>query len=120
MANKNKNKKDKFDLFSQPPVEKFFSIQEIQKTTDEAILHDMKNASDEDPDSLILDEVGLNIRKCVEKFGSKKFHTIVQGVIDKDPAFEKAKDFVAKGGSIDTIKKKYELDAEASKILESL
>jgi hypothetical protein len=38
----------------------------------------------------------------------------------KDPAFEKAKDFVAKGGSIDTIKKKYELDAEASKILESL
>ena len=37
-----------------------------------------------------------------------------------DPAFEKAKDFVAKGGSIDTIKKKYELDAEASKILESL
>lgn len=38
----------------------------------------------------------------------------------KDPAFEKAKYFVAKGGSIDTIKKKYELDAEASKILESL
>ena len=38
----------------------------------------------------------------------------------KDPAFEKAKDFIAKGGSIDTIKKKYELDAEASKILESL
>jgi len=38
----------------------------------------------------------------------------------KDPAFEKAKDFVAKGGSIDTIKKKYALDAEASKILESL
>jgi hypothetical protein len=38
----------------------------------------------------------------------------------KDPAFEKAKEFVAKGGSIDTIKKKYELDAEASKILESL
>jgi hypothetical protein len=38
----------------------------------------------------------------------------------KDPAFEKAKDFVAKGGSIETIKKKYELDAEASKILESL
>jgi hypothetical protein len=38
----------------------------------------------------------------------------------KDPAFEKAKDFVTKGGSIDTIKKKYELDAEASKILESL
>jgi hypothetical protein len=37
-----------------------------------------------------------------------------------DPAFEKAKDFVAKGGSIDTIKKKYALDAEASKILESL
>lgn len=37
-----------------------------------------------------------------------------------DPAFEKAKDFIAKGGSIDTIKKKYELDAEASKILESL
>ena len=37
-----------------------------------------------------------------------------------DPAFEKAKDFVTKGGSIDTIKKKYELDAEASKILESL
>ena len=38
----------------------------------------------------------------------------------KDPAFEKAKDFITKGGSIDTIKKKYELDAEASKILESL
>ena len=37
-----------------------------------------------------------------------------------DPAFEKAKDFIAKGGSIDTIKKKYELDTEASKILESL
>jgi hypothetical protein len=37
-----------------------------------------------------------------------------------DPAFEKAKDFIAKGGSIDTIKKKYTLDAEASKILESL
>ena len=37
-----------------------------------------------------------------------------------DPAFDKAKDFIAKGGSIDTIKKKYALDAEASKILESL
>jgi len=37
-----------------------------------------------------------------------------------DPAFEKAKDFIAKGGSLDTIKKKYDLSVEAAKILETL
>jgi hypothetical protein len=37
-----------------------------------------------------------------------------------DPAFEKAKDFIAKGGSLDIIKKKYDLSVEAAKILETL
>jgi hypothetical protein len=37
-----------------------------------------------------------------------------------DPAFEKAKTFVASGGSIDTIKGKYELSKEAEKILTTL
>lgn len=37
-----------------------------------------------------------------------------------DPAFEKAKDFIVKGGSLDTIKKKYDLSVEATKILETL
>jgi hypothetical protein len=93
MANKNKHtkpvSKTTFDLFSPSSAEEVFPLQKIQKTTDEALLHDMKNASDEDPDSLVIDEVGVNIRKCVEKFGSKKFHAIVQGVIENDPAFER-------------------------------
>ncbi len=37
-----------------------------------------------------------------------------------DPAFEKAKDFITKGGSIDTIKKKYELADNVAVALESL
>lgn len=37
-----------------------------------------------------------------------------------DPAFEKAKDFVANGGSIDTIKKKYELADNVAAALQSL
>jgi hypothetical protein len=37
-----------------------------------------------------------------------------------DPAFEKAKTFIASGGSIDTIKGKYELSKEAEKILTTL
>lgn len=37
-----------------------------------------------------------------------------------DPAFDKAKDFIAKGGSIDTIKKKYELADNVAIALESL
>lgn len=37
-----------------------------------------------------------------------------------DPAFEKAKDFIAKGGSIDTIKKKYELADNVAVALQSL
>ena len=37
-----------------------------------------------------------------------------------DPAFEKAKDFIAKGGSIDTIKKKYELADNVAFALQSL
>jgi hypothetical protein len=38
----------------------------------------------------------------------------------KDAAFEKALQFVTTGGSIDTIKKKYELSPEASEILSKL
>jgi hypothetical protein len=38
----------------------------------------------------------------------------------KDDAFEKAKTFVSSGGSIDTIKGKYELSKEAEKILTTL
>jgi hypothetical protein len=38
----------------------------------------------------------------------------------KDPAFEKAKEFVKGGGAIDTIKSKYELTTEASAILSQL
>jgi hypothetical protein len=38
----------------------------------------------------------------------------------KDPAFEKAKDFVKGGGSIDTIKSKYDLTTEATTILSQL
>jgi hypothetical protein len=38
----------------------------------------------------------------------------------KDPAFEKAKEFVKGGGSIDTIKSKYDLSAEATTILSQL
>jgi hypothetical protein len=38
----------------------------------------------------------------------------------KDPAFEKAKEFVKEGGSIDTIKSKYDLSAEAATILSQL
>jgi hypothetical protein len=37
-----------------------------------------------------------------------------------DDAFAKAKEFVANGGLLNTIKKKYELSAEAEKILSSL
>jgi len=37
-----------------------------------------------------------------------------------DPAFEKAKDFIAKGGSIDTIKNKYELADNVALALKSL
>ena len=37
-----------------------------------------------------------------------------------DPAFDKAKDFIAKGGSIDTIKKKYELADNVAVALQSL
>jgi hypothetical protein len=37
-----------------------------------------------------------------------------------DAAFNKAKDFIKNGGSIDTIKKKYRLSPEAEKILTSL
>ena len=37
-----------------------------------------------------------------------------------DPAFDKAKDFIAKGGSIDTIKKKYELADNVAEALQSL
>ena len=37
-----------------------------------------------------------------------------------DPAFEKAKDFITKGGSIDTIKKKYELADNVVVALQSL
>jgi hypothetical protein len=37
-----------------------------------------------------------------------------------DPAFEKAKDFITKGGSIDTIKKKYELADNVAFALQSL
>jgi len=37
-----------------------------------------------------------------------------------DPAFEKAKDFITKGGSIDTIKKKYELADNVAVALQSL
>ena len=42
------------------------------------------------------------------------------GLDVKDAAFEKAKDFIVKGGSLDNIKKKYDLTAEAAKILETL
>jgi hypothetical protein len=35
----------------------------------------------------------------------------------KDPAFEKAKEFVKNGGAIDTIKSKYDLTPEAEKLL---
>ena len=38
----------------------------------------------------------------------------------KDAAFEKAKEFVKGGGSIDTIKSKYDLSAEATTILSQL
>jgi hypothetical protein len=38
----------------------------------------------------------------------------------KDPAFEKAKDFVKGGGSIDTIRSKYDLTTEAATILSQL
>jgi hypothetical protein len=38
----------------------------------------------------------------------------------KDPAFEKAKEFVKGGGSIDTIKSKYDLSTEATTILSQL
>lgn len=37
-----------------------------------------------------------------------------------EAAFNKAKEFISKGGSIDTIKKKYRLSPEAEKILTSL
>ena len=37
-----------------------------------------------------------------------------------DPAFDKAKDFITKGGSIDTIKKKYELADNVAVALQSL
>jgi hypothetical protein len=38
----------------------------------------------------------------------------------KDPAFAKAKDYVQKGGKLDTIKKKYKLSAEVEKALTTL
>jgi len=38
----------------------------------------------------------------------------------KDPAFEKAKTFIANGGSLDTIKNKYSLSKEAESILSTL
>ena len=38
----------------------------------------------------------------------------------KDPAFEKAKEFVKGGGTIDTIKSKYDLTTEATSILSQL
>jgi hypothetical protein len=38
----------------------------------------------------------------------------------KDPAFEKAKEFVKGGGTIDTIKSKYDLTTEAASILSQL
>ena len=38
----------------------------------------------------------------------------------KDAAFEKAKEFVKGGGSIDTIKSKYDLSTEAATILSQL
>jgi hypothetical protein len=38
----------------------------------------------------------------------------------KDPAFEKAKEFVKNGGAIDTIKSKYDLTTEAAAILSQL
>lgn len=37
-----------------------------------------------------------------------------------DPAFDKAEQFIVNGGSLDTIKKKYELSPEASAILSKL
>ena len=37
-----------------------------------------------------------------------------------DPAFDKAKQFIVNGGSLDTIKKKYELSLEATAILSKL
>ena len=37
-----------------------------------------------------------------------------------DPAFDKAEQFIVNGGSLDTIKKKYELSPEASSILSKL
>lgn len=38
----------------------------------------------------------------------------------KDPAFAKAKEFISNGGSIDTIKAKYDLSKEATEILSKL
>ena len=37
-----------------------------------------------------------------------------------DPAFDKAEQFIVNGGSLDTIKKKYELSTEAIAILSKL
>ena len=37
-----------------------------------------------------------------------------------DPAFDKAEQFIVNGGSLDTIKKKYELSPEATAILSKL
>jgi nucleoside phosphorylase len=38
----------------------------------------------------------------------------------KDPAFAKAKEFITNGGSIDTIKSKYDLSKDAIEILSKL
>ncbi|MEI7563526.1 MAG: hypothetical protein WCJ39_08060 [bacterium] len=88
MASKNKNKQGEFDLFSQPEIEDNFSIRKIRQTTDEALIPVMNSSVDEESDTLVIDEIGVNIKKSKEKLGDKRFHAIVQGVIDNDPAFE--------------------------------
>ena len=58
MANKKTKWQYEFDLFSQPPVENVFpvhqenQIQDIQKTTDEALLHGITHSVDENSENI--------------------------------------------------------------------
>lgn len=89
MANKNKNKKDEFDLFSQPGVEKDFSVGKIQQATDEELIPMMNAPVDEDPEALVIDEIGVSIGKSLEKLGRAKLKAIIEWVLENNPLYEK-------------------------------